>query len=241
MKIKAIIIAGGKGERLRPITERIPKPIIEIDGKPILFHILELLKSHGVKDFVIALCYLPEKIVSYFGDGSKFGVDIKYTYENPLKPLGTAGAITLAKKYIKESFIVTYADIIRELNVTDMIKQHKNTNAFTTLNVYKREGPDPKSMIEFDDTKRILKFIERPTVKDTKGKFVWANGSFYILEPEIFDFIPDSVKSDFGADIFPKLLEEKKALYAYPTKDYFIDIGNLEKLEKAKKTFPKSR
>lgn len=237
----AIIIAGGRGERLMPLTNGIPKPMVEIDEKPLLFHTLNLLKSHGIKDFIIALCYLPEKIVSYFGDGSKFGVNIKYTYEDSLKPFGTAGAITLSQKYIKETFIVTYADIVRELDVTDMIKCHKKTKAFATINVYKREGPDPKSMIEFDKTNRILKFIERPTEKDTYGEFVWANGSFYILEPEIFNFIPESAKSDFGAVIFPKLLAGKKALYAYPTTGYFIDIGNLEKLETARKTFRKSR
>ncbi|MBI2476196.1 MAG: nucleotidyltransferase family protein [Candidatus Taylorbacteria bacterium] len=278
--MKAIIVAGGKGERLRPFTDTTPKPMLEVGGKPILFHTVDLLKSHGVKDFIIALCHLPEKVVSYFGDGSKFGVRIAYTHEDPKNPLGTAGAITLAKKfiigptqsdavrgaseacdqsvciytaganersneemrrlrksYIKESFIVTYADIVRELDVTKMIEGHKKTKAFATLNVYKREGPDPKSMIKFDDTNRILEFIERPTVKDTRGEPVFVNGSFYVLEPEIFDFIPESLKSDFGADIYPKLLASKKALYAYPTTGYFIDIGNLQKLESARKTF----
>ncbi|MDO8482539.1 MAG: NDP-sugar synthase [bacterium] len=239
--MKAIIIAGGKGERLRPLTDTLPKPMVEIDGKPLLFHTLDLLKSHGVKDFVIALCYLPEKIVSYFGDGSKFGVHIEYTYENPENPLGTAGAITLDKTSTKENFIVTYADILRKLDITDMINHHKKTKSFATLNVYKREGRDPKSMVEFDGNKKILKFTERPAAEDIKNDYVWANGSFYILEPEIFNFVPESVKSDFGADIFPKLLAEKKDLYAYPTTDYFIDIGNLEKLEQARKTFHKSQ
>lgn len=239
--MKAIIVAGGRGTRLRPLTDNLPKAMIEVGGKPVIFHVLALLKNHGVKEFIISLCHLPEKIVSYFGDGSKFGINIKYTYENPGHPLGTAGAITLSKKFIKESFIVTYADIVRKLDVTDMIKRHKKTNGFATLNVYKREGPNPKSSIKFDHANRILQFIERPTKKDTRGKFVWANGSFYIFEPKIFDWIPDSKKSDFGADIFPKLLAEKKALYAYPTTDYFIDIGNLEKLEKARKIFRQPR
>lgn len=227
--------------RLRPLTDNIPKPMVEIDGKPILLHTVELLKSHGIKNFIFALCYLPEKIVSYFGDGSKFGARIEYTHEDPLKPLGTAGAITLCKKYIKESFIVTYGDIVRKLDVTEMIEQHKKTKAFATINVYKREGGNPKSKIEFDQNKKILKFTERPTEKDAQEEFVWANGSFYILEPEIFDFLPTSAKSDFGADIFPKLLAGKKALYAYPTTDYFMDIGNREKLERARKTFRPTR
>src|SRR3989344_1376598 len=112
--MKAIIIAGGRGERLRPLTDNIPKPLVEVNGKPILLHTLELLKSHGITEFIIALCYLPERVVSYFGDGSKFGVHITYTYEDQLKPLGNAGAITLSQKYIKETFIVTYADIVRK-------------------------------------------------------------------------------------------------------------------------------
>ena len=98
--MKAIIIAGGRGERLRPLTDNIPKPLVEVNGKPILLHTLELLKSHGITEFIIALCYLPERVVSYFGDGSKFGVHITYTYEDQLKPLGNAGAITLSQKYI---------------------------------------------------------------------------------------------------------------------------------------------
>ncbi len=237
--MKAVIIAGGKGKRLKPLTDTVPKPMIEVDGKPILFHTLNLLKSHGIKDFIIALCYLPEKIVSYFGDGSKFGMRIEYTYEDPLNPLGTAGAVTLGKKHIKETFIVTYADIVRELDVTEMLKWHKKTRAFATLNVYKRKSRGAKSAVTFNKNKKILEFTERPSVKGAPDEFLWANGSFYILEPEIFDFVPESEKNDFGADIFPKLLASKKALRAYPTEDYFMDIGDLPKLELARKTFRK--
>lgn len=235
--MKAIIVAGGRGERLHSLTDKIPKPMIKVKGKPILEHLLYLLKKNGVREFIFALCYLPKTITSYFGDGSKFGVRIDYTFEGDNEPLGTAGAILPAKQYINDTFIVSYADILRELNISEMINYHSKKKSFVTLHVYKRFGPDPKSMILFDKQNRITEFKERPMPGDLTEDFVWANGAFYILEPGVFKFIPKNKKSDFGKNIFPSLLEEKKLLYAYPYNGYFVDIGNLEKLEKARKTF----
>ena len=235
--MKAIIVAGGRGERLRPITDQIPKPMVEVYGKPILLHIINLFKKHGISKFIITLCYLPEVITNYFGDGSKFGVNIKYTYEDSDNPLGTAGAISLAKDFISEEFIVTYADILRDLNISKMISQHKKTKAFATLNVYKRESKDAKSKITIDHKNQIIKFIERPSIDELKEDYIWVNGSFYIFEPGIFDFIPENEKVDFGSDIFPNLIKAKKSIFAFPTKNYFIDIGDLKKLELARNTF----
>lgn len=235
--MKAIIVAGGRGERLRPFTDHIPKPMIEIRGKPILLHIIELLKSHGIVEIILALCYLPKVITSYFGNGSKFGVKIDYTFEDANFPLGTAGAILSARESIDDTFIVTYADILRDLDIKKMINFHKKKKAFATLNVYKRESQDAKSRVLIDDKKRITKFIERPVEDELRKDYIWVNGSFYILEPEIFNWIPVNKKSDFGKDIFPKLLASNKALYVFPTTRYFIDIGDLKKLEQARKTF----
>src|SRR5437660_4534825 len=109
----AIIIAGGKGERLRPLTDKLPKPMIAVHGKPILEHTIILLKKHGIKKFIITLCYLPEKITTYFENGEKLGVAITYIYENPKKPLGTAGSMAQAAEYVDSTCIVTYADIMR--------------------------------------------------------------------------------------------------------------------------------
>lgn len=235
--MKAIIVAGGKGERLQPLTDKIPKPMVKVKGKPILKHILDLLIKNGIKEFVIALCYSPQVITSYFGDGSKFAVKIHYTFESPENPLGTAGGIVPAKSLISDTFIVTYADILRKLDIQKMTQFHKNKHSFATLNIYKRYGNDPKSMVIFDEDFRVTEFKERPRPEELKEDFVWANGSFYIFEPEVFDFIPEKQKLDFGKDIFPKLLSEQKALYVFPTEDYFVDIGNMKKLEKARKTF----
>ena len=237
--MKAIIIAGGKGERLRPLTNNIPKPMVEVNGQPILLHIINHFKKYGISDFIIALCYLPEVVIEYFGDGKRFGVNIKYTYETPDKPMGTAGAISLSSESIDDTFIVTSGDILRDLDIKKMINFHKKSNSFATLNVYKRISKDAKSMVIMNKNQKIIKFIERPQKNGLKNKFIWVNGSFYIFEKEIFNFIPQNEKSDFGSEIFPKLLSESKSLFAFPTEGYFVDIGNLEKLKYARKTFNK--
>jgi len=236
-KIQAIIVAGGRGKRLRPITDTIPKPMVRVAGKPILIHTLDVLRSAGITDYIFALCYLPHVIQDYFGDGSKFGVTIRYIFEDPTHPLGTAGAIKEAEKYVESDVIVTYADIIRELDVKKMIAFHKEQDAFGTLNVYKRFGKDPKSMVLFDKDNTVAQFVERPSAKLLPEDFVWANGSFYIFKKEVFDCIPSGKEYDFGKHVFPELLKENKMLCAFPTDDFFIDIGTKEKLEKAEKHF----
>lgn len=235
--MKAVIVAGGRGERLKPLTDKVPKPMIKVGEKPILEHVIDLLKKNNIKDLIIALCYLPEVITSYFEDGSKFGVNITYTYEDPLMPLGTAGAILPTKAFIDSTFIVTYADIIRDLDVSAMIKHHQEKKSFMTMNIYQHRGSNYKSRIKFNKEKILTKFIELPSSKTLKKGSVWSNGSFYIFEPKVFDFITQNQKSDFAKDIFPKLLSSGKKIYVYPSDGYFIDIGSPEKLKEARLYF----
>jgi len=235
--MKAVIIAGGKGERLRPLTDTLPKPMLEVGGKPILQHSLELLKKNGISEFIFILGYLPEKISGFFLNGKKLGVNINYIIEDKKNPLGTAGSLCLAKKYIDSTFIVTYADIIRKLDIKKMTAAHKKNQALASINVYKRFGPDPKSMIVFNEKNQITKFIERPTIQQLTTDYIWANGSFYIFEPEIFNYLPLQQRCDFGKDVFPQLIKNKAKFFAFPTEDLFIDIGNKEKLKSARKLF----
>jgi NDP-sugar pyrophosphorylase family protein len=233
--MKAVIVAGGKGERLRPFTNNLPKPMLAVGGKPIIEHTLNLFKKNGITDFIISLCYLPDKITDYFGNGQKFGVSINYIFEDENQPLGTAGNIAEAKKYIKSTFIVTYADILRDLSISDMVKFHYQKKAFATLNAYKRFGENPKSSITFNNQNKITSFTERP--QKITSDYVWSNGAFYVFEPGIFDFIPQGTFTDFGKNIFPKLLQDKKNLFAYQSSGLFLDIGSEEKLSQAQYIF----
>ncbi|MBI2596925.1 NDP-sugar synthase [Candidatus Daviesbacteria bacterium] len=232
--MKAIIVAGGKGERLKPLTNNLPKPMVKINGRPILEYIVTLFKKNGISDFIFALCYLPQSIIEYFGDGDRFGIKIKYTFENPNFPLGTAGAILRAKKLITDTFVVTYADIIRELSIKEIISFHKMSKNLATINTYKHLGDNYKSSIEFNKDNYITSFQEFQTEQKLEKGFNWSNGSFYIFEPEIFDYIPHNKKSDFSKDIFPKLLRLKKKILIYPTSGYFLDVGTKENLKKLK-------
>lgn len=234
--MKAIIIAGGRGERLKPLTNQIPKPMIKISGIPILEHIINHLWQNDISSIIISLCFRPQAVISYFGDGSKFRVKINYIIENENTPLGTAGSILNARDLTDGTFIVVYADILRQLNIKDVISQHKKNQAFATLVVYKNIIRNPKSIIELDERKRIIKFIERPKEVIKRG-YSWSNGSFYLLEPTIFDYIPPNGPSDFGKDVFPALLADHKKVFAYISDGYFIDIADRNKLNQARITF----
>lgn len=238
----AIIVAGGRGTRLRPITDAIPKPMVRVGGKPILEHTLNLLKKHGVTQFIFALCYLPQPIIDYFGDGSSFGVSISYTFEDPDKPLGTAGAILASKKLVKNSFLVTYADTLRDLDISEMIKKHSISKEIATLNIYKHYGANFKSSIEFDSSGKLKKLNELPTsITLGEGKWAWSNGSVYIFEPEIFKYIKGEYPIDFSRDVIPTILANKKPLSVFKSEGYVLDIGTHETLKKAEQDIRKGK
>lgn len=229
--MKAVIVAGGRGERLKPITNHIPKPMVPVAGRPVLEHTIALLKKHGVRDFIIAVCYLPEKITEYFGDGSKFGVNITYIYEDPAYPLGNAGAIAAARPHIDSTFIVTCSDVLRELNVAEIIEAHKRNAAIATIQAH-NVTKEIKSLLEFNENNELVSLQELPaTIELEEGS--WTNSSFYVLEPEIFDHIPENQKYDFAMDVFPKLLASSIKVKIFPYSGCIIDIGKPHNLEKA--------
>lgn len=232
--MKAVIVAGGRGQRLQPLTNHIAKPMITIAGKPILEHLINLLKKHKITDLIVCVGYLSESITSYFGNGSQFGVKIKYLYEVPGKPLGTAGAVWAASGELKDDFIVAYADIIRDLNISRMIRSHRKNKPMATINIYKEYDNSPRSRVVFDRKKQIKYFIEHPKGKNENEKFVYSNGSFFILNPNVFTQINHKIPLDFGLDVFPSLLEKGNTLIAYPSSGYFIDIGTPKNLVKAR-------
>jgi len=231
--ITAIILAGGKGERLRPLTITLPKPMVKIHDKPILEYVLTLFQKNNIKDIIISVCYLPNLITEYFGDGSKFGLNISYVYENEDNPLGTAGSIAKLEKQLNETFIVCYGDSLRDVNISSLLKEHQSTKPVATICIYKNENPDPKSNVIFDENKTIVSFVERPSNTDSSP--TWSNAGFYILEPEVFNYIPQNQKSDFGKDIFPAVLADNKQIKSFIINGYFLDIGTKEKLSVAQK------
>jgi len=222
MTVKAIILSAGKGTRLKPITENVPKVIIEVKGKPCLQHNIEALKNHGITDIAINTHYLPEKIKELFGDGSNLGVKLNYSYEPEL--LGTSGALNNFREFFDDTFIVIYGDVLHEINLTEMLDFHKKNNSFCTLAVDDRVFKSGAAIVEGE---KVVNFVEKPE-QDLENAF--ANSGIIIFEPGVLDYIPEGF-SDFGFNILPDLLKNKKQMYAFKTTNV-NDIGSFEVLDK---------
>jgi NDP-sugar pyrophosphorylase family protein len=210
--MKAIILAAGKGERLSSITQTIPKPMILFKGKPLLQYNIELCRSYEVEEIYINVHHLAGQITDYFGDGSKFGVNIEYSFEEEL--LGTSGAV---KKIVRdywgnfhESFFVIYGDNYSNYNLNSLKQKANGTNSIVTIAFHYRKDTMHSGVAEFNKNQRILKFIEKP--KPGESESHWVNAGIYYLRSDILKYIPDG-NSDFAKEIFPKLLEKKIPLY----------------------------
>ncbi|MFA5856729.1 MAG: nucleotidyltransferase family protein [Candidatus Pacearchaeota archaeon] len=238
--MKAIILCAGKGERMRPLTKDIPKPLIPIDNKPVLEYAIKNCKKHGINEIAINTSYLPEKIKEYFGTGEKFGVKIRYSFEDEL--LGTSGALNNFRDFFNETFFIIYGDNITNLDLKKMLEFHKKKESYATLFIYKEKLLDEKTTpgaIVIDEDKRVIQMIENPTENEKKElekipyerKFI--NAGVYILEPEILKNIPEGF-SDFAKDIFPKLIKNQK-VYGYIEECYFKEVGQMHRYLIAKK------
>lgn len=223
--VKAIILCAGGGSRLEPLTDFKPKPMIKVNGKPCLQYHIETLKKHGVTDIAINTSHFPEQIINYFGDGSKFGVNIRYSIEKEL--LGTAGALNGFPGFFDETFFVIYGDVVHNTDLTKMLKQHKERRSFATLAVGEKEEISGACIIEGD---RIIDFVEKPKEEISNAM---ANASIFIMEPGSLKYIPDEGFSDYGFDIHPKITRNE--LVHYFKIDTFIDIGTHGGLEEARK------
>ncbi|MBS3113567.1 nucleotidyltransferase family protein, partial [Candidatus Woesearchaeota archaeon] len=223
---KAVLLVGGRGSRLRPLTDKIPKSLLEVQGKTITEHLLDLLKKYGIRDAVLCVGYLKDKIKEYFGDGTKIGVNITYVEEN--EPLGTAGPLKLAKKYLKDSFIVSNGDELKNINIPRMFRLHKRKNALATIALTTVDDPSHYGVARLDGS-RIVEFVEKPV----KAPSNLINAGFYILEPEVINMIPDGF-SMLEKDVFPKLAKMGR-LRGFPFAGQWFDIGNIERYKIAEK------
>ncbi len=222
--MKAVVMAGGQGTRLRPLTSNQPKPMVPIVNKPCIQHILELVQRHGINEAVMTLAFLPRLIRNHFGDGSSLGMHIDYTVEET--PAGTAGSIRLAKDLLDETFLVISGDALTDFDLTKVINFHKEREAMVTIALTSVENPLEFGVVIVDDQGRIQRFLEKPGWGQVFSDTV--NTGIYVLEPEIFDHIPEGQPYDFSHDLFPKLFEMKKPLYGMVCEGYWQDVGSLE-------------
>lgn len=222
--MKAVILAGGLGTRLLPLTKKTPKPMLLLGEKPILEHLIDWNKKNGVKSIVLCVSHLREKIEDYFGDGKKFGVSIEYAVSN--QPLATAGQLKTAEGFINETFVCMYGDSIFNFNLRNMIKQHKTKKPFVTMGLNEYKTNLEYGVIETSKTGKVLSWNEKPEVKAN------VNMGCYVMEPGVFSLIPKN--KPYGMDdVIKKAMKKKKLVSSFITKKGFTDIGNKESYKKA--------
>lgn len=227
--MKAVVMAGGAGSRLRPLTIDRPKPMVPIVNKPVILHILELLKRHGITDVVITLHFMAEAVQDYFGDGNAFGMNIEYSIEET--PLGTAGSVKLAQKYLDDTFIVISGDAITDFDVTSIIEYHRDRKALATLTLYRVPNPLEYGVVIIDEQGRVQQFLEKPSWGEVISDTV--NTGIYVLEPSILDYFDSDISFDFSKDLLPILLEKGDPMYGYVAEGYWCDVGDLSEYMRA--------
>ena len=221
--MKAVIMAGGFGTRIQPLTSSVPKPMLPVINIPMMEYNIRKLNSIGINEFVILLYFKPEVIKSYFGDGSQFGISIEYIL--PDKDYGTAGAVRYAKDFLDTSFIIVSGDLITDFNFNDIIAFHEKNESKLTIGITRVENPLQFGVVVTDESGRIEKFLEKPSWGEVINDKI--NTGIYVISPEILDFIPADEPFDFSKDLFPLLMGNDIALWGYLFDGYWRDVGNI--------------
>jgi mannose-1-phosphate guanylyltransferase/phosphomannomutase len=223
--VKAVIMAGGEGTRLRPLTSNCPKPLLPIANRPMMEHVIDLLKRHGVTDIVVTVAFLANQIKDYFGDGQEFGVTIRYVDEPT--PLGTAGSVRNAADLLSdERFLVISGDVITDIDLTKIVDFHIGRKAVATIGLTPVENPLEFGIVITREDGTIERFLEKPTWGQVFSDTI--NTGIYVLEPEIFEFIDAGRPVDFSGEVFPRLLQDGRPLYGAVAGGYWEDVGTLE-------------
>ncbi len=222
--MKAIIMAGGEGSRLRPLTCGRPKPMVPVLNRPIMTNILELLRNHGFTDIGVTLQYMPEAIRDHFGNGSEYGVNLQYFVED--SPLGTAGSVKNASGFLNETFLVISGDALTDLELSRAVEFHKAQGSLATLVLTRVDCPLEYGVVITSEDGKITQFLEKPGWGEVFSDTV--NTGIYVLEPEVLDYFAPGQMFDFSKDLFPLLLREKKPLFGLVLPGYWCDIGNLQ-------------
>ena len=224
--MKAILLAGGKGTRLRPLTIHTPKPIVPIFNRPFLHYQIDLLKQvPEIDEVILSLNYQPRRIEEIFGDGSELGIKIRYVVEPA--PLGTAGAIKYAGDNLTESVVVFNGDVLTQIDLAAVIRLHRERKARATIVLTPVDNPTAYGLVETDPSGNILRFLEKPKPEEITTNNI--NAGIYVLEPDTFDRIPSDVSWSIERSYFPSLIERHETFVAYIYGGYWIDIGTPEK------------
>jgi mannose-1-phosphate guanylyltransferase len=235
--MKAMILAAGKGTRVRPITHTTPKPMIPILQKPVMEFLLELLKEHGFDEIMVNVSHLAEEIENYFRDGQRFGVQIAYSFEGRIEEgeligeaLGSAGGLKRIQDFqpfFDDTFVVLCGDALIDLDLTEAVRRHKQKGAMASLIARRvpREEVSSYGVVVTDPDGRVLTFQEKPAVAEAASDMI--NTGIYIFEPEVLDFIPSGEPFDIGSDLFPRLVEAGAPFYALPMEFEWVDIGKV--------------
>ena len=224
--MKAILLAGGQGTRLRPLTLNTPKPVVPIFGRPFLhYQIDRILQVPEIDEIVLSLNYQPERIEAVFGDGSNLGTRISYVVEP--EPLGTAGGIKFASRGLSETIVVFNGDVLTQIDLAAVIALHRARKATATIVLTPVENPAAYGLVETDTSGNILRFIEKPDPAQITTNYI--NAGIYVLEPSTFDRIPDGVSWSIERKYFPSLIERRETFVAYAYDGYWIDIGTPDK------------
>jgi len=228
--MRAVLMAGGSGTRLRPLTCDLPKPMVPILNRPIAEHIINLLKRHQITEVVATLHYLPDVMRDYFQDGSDFGVQMTYAVEED-QPLGTAGCVKNIAELLDETFLVISGDSITDFDLTAAIEFHKSKKSKATLVLTRVPNPVEFGVVITDEQRRIRRFLEKPSTSEIFSDTV--NTGTYILEPSVLDYLPVNQECDFSKDLFPLLLEKDEPMYGYIAEGYWCDVGHLDAYREA--------
>ncbi|MBI2955585.1 MAG: NDP-sugar synthase [Chloroflexi bacterium] len=223
--MKAVILVGGEGTRLRPLTCNRPKPMIPVVNRPFLDHVLDYLKRHNIYDVILSMCYKPDVIEGYFGDGSHLGMNITYVVEK--SPLGTAGGVKNVERYLDGPCFVFNGDILTDLDLNAMLQVHQERGATVSIALTPVEDPTAYGLVETDGTGRVLGFIEKPGWDRVTTNLI--NAGTYIIEKEVLRHVPADSYYMFEHGLFPSLVQRGDPVFGYPSSAYWIDIGTPEK------------
>lgn len=231
--MKAVVMAGGEGSRLRPLTISRPKPMVPIVDRQVMAHIIELLKQHHITELVVTIQYLANAIQDQFGDGSSYGVHIEYALEE--QPLGTAGSVKNAEHLLTEPFLVISGDALTDVNLSHLSKYHLDHNATATMLLTRVPNPLEYGVITIDDSGHVLQMHEKPSWGEVFSDMV--NTGIYMFTPDIFSYIEKGKATDWSKDVFPHMLMKQDELYGYVAEGYWTDVGTIEEYMRANRDY----